>query len=229
MAHEILALDAARSRQLVGTASSATISLQVKPGDLVLIDARDAELGRGFADLCCGLVEPDAGSVAFMGRAWAALPQHYADALRGRIGRVFAGNSWINYLDAATNILLPQLHHTRRDPQQLRLEATALCRHFGLPGLPVGPITALSSTDLVRAAFVRAVLGEPMLLLFESPTQGLYPDVIPLLLNCIAAARDRGAAAIWMTRNKLVWGDRSFPATQRLRLGYQGLMPMRGN
>jgi ABC-type ATPase involved in cell division len=225
----ILEIDAARSRRLVGTAAGAMLDLQVVPGDLILIDARDAELGRNFADLCCGLLTPDAGKVAFLGRPWTSLPHHYADALRGRIGRVFAGNSWIGYLDAATNILLPQLHHTRRDQRQLRAEAADLCRHFGLPGLPIGPISGLSAADLVRAGFVRAVLGEPMLLLFESPVQGLYADVVPMLLNCIAAARDRGAAAIWMTRSKLVWGDRSFPATQRLRLGYQGLMPMRGN
>ena len=225
----ILTLDSVQSPQLVGTANSATLNLVVQPGDLVLIDARDAELGRHFADLCCGLITPRTGTVAFMQRDWQHLPGHYADALRGRIGRVFAGNSWVNYIDAATNILLPQLHHTRRDPQHLRSEATKLCQHFGLPGLPVGAIGALSAADLVRAGFVRAVLGEPMLLLFESPTQGLYADVVPMLVNCIAAARDRGAAAIWMTRSKLVWGDRSFPATQRLRLGYQGLTPLRGN
>ena len=225
----ILTLDGVQSPQLVGTAGSAVLNLDVRAGDLVLIDARDAELGRNFADLCCGLIPPRGGIVSFLQRDWQGLPGHYADALRGRIGRVFAGNSWVNYIDATTNILLPQLHHTRHDPQQLRNEATRLCQHFGLPGLPVGAITALSAADLVRAGFVRAVLGEPMLLLFESPTQGLYADVVPTLLNCIAAARDRGAAAIWMTRSKLVWSDRSFPATQRLRLGYQGLSPLRGN
>lgn len=225
----ILDLDAARSRELVGTAADAVLNLQVRPGDFVLIDARDPDLGRSFADLCSGLIAPDAGRITFMGQVWQSLPHDYANALRGRIGRIFAGNSWIHYLDAATNIMLPQLHHTRRDPTQLRAEATDLCRHFGLPGLPIGPISTLSAADLVRAGFVRAILGEPMLLLLESPVQGLYTDAIPMLLNCIAEARDRGAAAIWMSRSKLVWGDRSFPVTQRLRLGYHGLLPVRGN
>ncbi|HVI89583.1 MAG TPA: ATP-binding cassette domain-containing protein [Dongiaceae bacterium] len=225
----ILDLDGMRSRQLAGAASGTVIDLKVGPGELILIDARDADLGRGFADICCGLIMPDAGDVAFLGRQWHSLPHLYADALRGRIGRVFAGSSWISHLDAATNILLPQLHHTRREPAELRAEAAELCRHFGLPGLPTGAIASLSDGDRVRAGFVRAVLGEPMLLLLESPVQGLYADVVPMLLNCIAAARDRGAAAIWMTRSKLVWSDRTFPATQRLRLGYHGLSPVRGN
>ncbi|MET1028707.1 MAG: ABC transporter ATP-binding protein [Dongiaceae bacterium] len=225
----VLDIDAARSRQLTGTAAEIDLSLQLQPGDFALIDARDSDLGRDFADLCCGLIAPEAGAARFMGREWAALPRAYADALRGRIGRVFAGANWIHYLDAATNIMLPQLHHTRRDQGQLRAEATELCCRFGLPGLPAGSIGALSASDLVRIGFVRAFLGEPMLLLLESPIQGVYADLIPVLLNGIASARDRGAAVIWMTRNKAVWGDRSFPATQRWRLDYHGLSAKRGS
>jgi phospholipid/cholesterol/gamma-HCH transport system ATP-binding protein len=225
----ILDLNDAQSRQLVGTAADAKLNLRLEPGDFALIDARDADLGRDFADLCSGLMPPDKGAVEFLGRDWTSLPLDYAQALRGRIGRVFAGRSWIDFLDAATNIMLPQLHHTRRDPAELRAHATDLCRRFGLPGLPIGRIGMLSAGDLVRAGFVRAFLGEPMLLLLESPLQGVYADMVPMLLNGIAEARDRGAAAIWMTRNKAVWGDRSFPATQRLRLGYHGLTSLRAN
>jgi phospholipid/cholesterol/gamma-HCH transport system ATP-binding protein len=219
----ILDLDQAQSSSLFGTAADASLSLRIGPGELVLVDARDSDLAGHFADLCSGLITPDAGDVAFLGHHWQKLPQDYAHALRGRVGRVFSTSSWIPYLDAATNIMLPQLHHTRRDATQLRAEAIALCTLFGLPGLPIGPIGSLTGNDLVRAGFVRAFLGEPMLLLLESPVQGLYADLVPLLLNRLAIARDRGAAALWLTRSKLVWGDRSFPATQRLRLGYHGL------
>jgi predicted ABC-type transport system involved in lysophospholipase L1 biosynthesis ATPase subunit len=222
----ILDLDQAQSAALFGTAADATLSLKVGPSELVLIDARDGDLASHFADLCSGLIVPDAGAVSFMGHDWVRLPEDYAAALRGRVGRVFSGPSWIPYLDAATNIMLPQLHHTRRDAAHLRAEATELCTLFGLPGLPIGPINALSASDLVRAGFARAFLGEPMMLLLESPVQGLYADLVPLLLNCLAIARDRGAAALWLTRSKLVWSDRSFPATQRLRLGYHGLAPL---
>jgi predicted ABC-type transport system involved in lysophospholipase L1 biosynthesis ATPase subunit len=221
----LLHLDQTQSSSLFGTAADAVLSLKIQPSELVLIDARDSDLAGHFADLCSGLIAPDAGSVSFMGHDWMRLPDDYAAALRGRVGRVFSGPSWIPYLDAATNIMLPQLHHTRRNLARMRTEATELCTLFGLPGLPIGPITALSASDLVRAGFARAFLGEPMLLLLESPIQGLYADLVPLLLNRLAIARDRGAAALWLTRSKLVWGDRSFPATQRLRLGYHGLAP----
>jgi phospholipid/cholesterol/gamma-HCH transport system ATP-binding protein len=63
------------------------------------------------------------------------------------------------------------------------------------------------------------------LVLLESPVQGRFNTLLPPLLNALAAARDRGAAAIWFTRSDLVWRDSSVPATMRLRLGERGLVP----
>jgi phospholipid/cholesterol/gamma-HCH transport system ATP-binding protein len=164
--------------------------------------------------------------VRFLGRDWSAMPWDYAAALRGRIGRVFRSGGWIGSVDVATNILLPQLHHTRDDPSGLRERAVALSCAFGLPGLPLVRPLELVASDLARAACVRAFLGDPELILLESPVQGRFITLIAPLLNALAAARDRGAAAIWFTRSDVVWRDPSFPVTHRLRLGERGLLPV---
>jgi phospholipid/cholesterol/gamma-HCH transport system ATP-binding protein len=109
----------------------------------------------------------------------------------------------------------------------LRDAAAELARSFGLPGLPLVRPGALTEADLARAACVRAFLGAPRLVLLESPVQEQFDDLIPPLLDAVAAARDRGAAAIWLTQSDLVWRDRSFPATCRLRLTEYGLVPSR--
>jgi phospholipid/cholesterol/gamma-HCH transport system ATP-binding protein len=146
-----------------------------------------------------------------------------ADALRGLIGRVLADPGWLPFLDATTNILLPQLHHTRVARDVLLTQAAGLADEFGLPGLPAGSIARLAPEDLARAGLVRAFLGRPKLVVLESPVQGLFADMIAPLLRRIAEVHDHGGAAIWLTRSRLVWDDRTFPASQRLRLGYQGL------
>lgn len=222
----ILDLAEVRARDALEHGPSPTVTLRVMAGDLVLIDARDAAQVAWFADLCCGLVPVAQGTARFLGRDWAEMPHDYAAALRGRIGRVFTIGSWMDGLDVATNILLPQLHHTRRDIAALRDEAAELAHAFGLPGLPTGRPADLPDTDLARAACVRAFLGGPALLLLESPLQGRYSDLLSPLLNAVAALRSGSAAAIWFTGSELVWGDRSFPATARLRLTDHGLVPM---
>lgn len=219
----ILNFDAVKSSQLFGSYSDALLTFTLSPGDLVLVDARDLTLASGLADLCCGLGSVEAGTIHFLERDWALQSREQADALRGRIGRVLAAPAWLPFLDATENILLGQTYHTRRALPDLRAEATALAREFGLPGLPVGPIGQLTPDDLARAGFVRAFLGSPRLVLLESPIQGYYTDLMPVLLNRLADLRDSGAAAVWLTRSRLVWDNRAFPATQRWRLDYAGL------
>ena len=221
----VLDIAAARPQVSADEARAREVDLRLMAGELALVDARHSAGPTWVADLCCGLLPLAAGSASFLGRDWSTVPQHYADALRGRIGRVFFAGSWVGFMDVATNILLPQLHHTRDDPSNLRERAIALSCAFGLPGLPLVRPGELAAGDLARAACVRAFLGEPMLVLLESPVQGRFTTLLPPLLNALAAARDRGAAAVWFTFSDLVWRDPSVPATMRLRLSERGLVP----
>ena len=81
--------------------------------------------------------------------------------------------------------------------------------------------------DLARAACIRAFLGEPALLLLESPLQGRFADLMVPLIEALTSARQNGAAAIWLSSNDLVWRDRSIPVSHRLRLREYGLIPAR--
>jgi phospholipid/cholesterol/gamma-HCH transport system ATP-binding protein len=222
----ILEVSGVRSAELFGRAVG-TLDLTLQPGDLALIDARDPVLAGNLADLCCGLHRPDEGEVRFLQRDWSRQPPDVADALRGLIGRVMTDPGWLRFLDAEMNILLQQVHHTRTDLETLRTEACDLARHFGLPGLPSGSIAELSPRDLVRAGYVRALLGSPKLVILESPVQGLYRDMVTALLNKLSDVRDQGGAAIWLTRSRLIWDNAVFPASHRLRLDHHGLSSIR--
>jgi phospholipid/cholesterol/gamma-HCH transport system ATP-binding protein len=141
-----------------------------------------------------------------------------ANALRGRIGRVFRTANWINHLSLMENILLSQLHHTRRSIRRLRDEAGTLAQQFGLPGLPLGLPGDYTTAELRRAACVRAFLGQPLLILLEEPTSGIYAEIISALMAAVRAARERGAAVIWLTQKSLIWRDPTLPVSQRYRL-----------
>ncbi len=220
----ILDLDGARATHSPDVLVAPDVTLKLMAGDLALIEARNTTAAAWFADLCSGLVPLSEGSGRFLGRDWRAMPPDYAAALRGRIGRVFADGAWVGFLDVPTNILLPRLHHGREAQLALRQQATRLACDFGLPGLPLEQPRDLAPIDLARAACVRAFLGGPALLLLESPLQDQFETLKTPLLEALARARQRGAAAIWLTRSALVWNDRSVPATHRLRLRERGLV-----
>ena len=181
----------------------------------------------GFADACAGIIKPKSGSVHFLGRNWTDLSPDQANALRGRMGRVFKTGNWVNHRSLLDNILLPQRHHTRRSDRRLYNEAGKLAQQFGLPGIPLGLPGDLTEADLQRAACVRAFLGQPLLILLEEPTSGIFLDVISGLMGAVREALDRGAAVIWLTRKDLIWNDQTLPVTNRYRLVADKLMEVK--
>jgi phospholipid/cholesterol/gamma-HCH transport system ATP-binding protein len=222
----VLDLQEARAAASRYDSPAPPLTLQLAPGELILVEARNLAIAAWFADLCCGLVPLAGGTARFLGRSWADVPHAYACAMRGHIGRVFAEGGWIGFLDVATNVLLPHLHHNRDAPDNLREQAIALALDFGLPGLPLDPVGNLSQIDLARAACVRAFLGDPALVVLESPLQGWFRDLLEPLVNTLTAARHGGAAAIWFMHEDSIWGDRNIPADWRYRLDEYGLSPL---
>jgi phospholipid/cholesterol/gamma-HCH transport system ATP-binding protein len=93
------------------------------------------------------------------------------------------------------------LHHTRRDLGDVREEAAKLACRFGLPGLPIGNPRDLSTLDLARSACIRAFLGEPALLLLESPLQGRFADLMVPLLEALSSARQNGGDLVEQQRS----------------------------
>jgi phospholipid/cholesterol/gamma-HCH transport system ATP-binding protein len=200
--------------------------LRVMPGDCVLIEAREPERASLFADLCSGIVPLADGTARCMGLDWANLGEREAWALRGRIGRISSRAPWIDFYGTHLNIMMPQLHHTRRPSTEIEGNALDLCRRFGLPGLPTLPPGRLSDTDLARSACVRAFMGAPSLLLLEDPVTGEPPDLYSTFLREITASRERGTSVVWFSAAPERFRDYRPFASQRFRLMEEGLFSM---
>jgi len=201
-----------------GHVALAGLNLELRFSDLVLIHMGHREAALAVGDACEGLTSPRAGTVTFLGRHWSRTPPDQANALRGMIGRVFRRANWVDYMSVAENILLPQLHHTRRPLEELTKEAREICQLFGLPGIPTRRPREMLPSDLQRAACVRAFMGQPRLLILEEPTRRLGEGFLPGLTKAIDSARARGAAVLWMTQNEVIWRRPHLECTGRFRI-----------
>jgi len=204
------------------------VDLTLRAGDLVLVQPGDEQHEQLLADVACGLVPPERGTVRFLGRGWSEAPPDQANALRGRIGHVLRRGAWIPHLSLLDNVLLPQLHHTRRPYAEIRAEAARWASWFGLAGLPTGRPGEVPSAILPRAACVRAFLGAPSLIVVESLPGGLGDGLLAPLVNAMRVARDHDAAVLWFVQDVEIYDDRSLPATGRLRLLGDALVPLEG-
>ena len=214
----LLAFDSARLSLDADLPPTRPLTLEVRPGELVLVDATDAPRSAAFADAACGLAPPAAGRVRFLGHDWAGVSPDASNALRGLMGRLLPDGGWLDQFSTADNVILQRLHHGTRGRRHLLAEAAALARHFGLPGIPLARPSLLTLEDRRRAGLVRAFLGTPRLVLVEPLPHLADPEFLEPLVNALRRLRDRGGAALWLTLDGRIWRDASLPVTRRLRI-----------
>lgn len=177
------------------------VSLEVAKGEAHLVLTDLLPDGFPLADLAAGLLAPDAGHVRFEGEDWQELNPDAAAAARGRIGRIFEKRGWISNLDVDENITLAQRHHTTRPLAEIEAEALALAKQFGFEDLPRVRPALLRSGELRRAAWVRALVGSPTLLVLEHPLRDLTAAAGAPFCAAVQAACARGAAALWIAES----------------------------
>jgi len=214
----ILELDGVRLRRTEhGSEQPARLSLRLRGGQMRLVRIEGSRWSTRVADLCCGLVRPEAGRVRFLGEDWAALPDERALLRRSMIGRVFRRANWIAYQSVCDGVVLARAHHSARPVREWIARASEIAADFGLPGLPLARPDRLSLDELGRAACVRAFLGSPWLVLLQEPAGGDLTDFLAPLLNHARRARDRGAAVLWLTRSERAWAHDALGAFRRSR------------
>ena len=177
------------------------ISLELNAGELGLVLTGASTEGLPLADLASGLVAPNAGQVRFQDQDWQACHPDTAANARGRIGRIFEKRGWISNLDMDENITLAQRHHTTRPVAEIEAEALALAKQFGFEDLPRARPAVLRAGELRRSAWIRALVGSPMLALLEHPLRDLPAQAAAPLVAAVQAAAARGAAVLWIAES----------------------------
>jgi phospholipid/cholesterol/gamma-HCH transport system ATP-binding protein len=194
------------------------IDAALAPGDIWLIDAETPEHDRALADAALGLTPPLDGTVRFRDHDWWRVPVAFRDALRGRCGLIPRETALVPYASMTENILAPRRYHDRTSDGDLVRQAAASARRFGLPGLPAGDPAEESAADRLRAACVRAFLGEPLLVVVESRSQPWRRELVAPLVASMQEVRDRGGAVLWSLVEDPLVEDPAIPATGRFRL-----------
>lgn len=168
-----------------------------------------------LADLAQGILPPDRGQVRFLGEDWALAPASRQAELRGKTGRVFERQGWVSNLSIRENVLLSQLHHTRRREGEILAEAERLAVAAGLTGVPDERPDAVSAADRRRLEWVRAFLGAPHLVLLERPEVGAPRGSMERLLRMAETARGQGALVIWTTADREARNRTEGPSVRR--------------
>ena len=139
-----------------------------------------------------GLVKPESGRVSVFGRDLTLLRERDLFDIRSRIGMLFQESALFDSMTIEENVAYPLLNqkaiHCPRE--EVRPRVTEALAFVELGGTLEKFPSELSGGMRRRAAIARAVVTNPQLTLYDSPTAGLDPITAHTIMALLVKARD---------------------------------------
>ena len=132
-----------------------------------------------------GQLRPDAGELLVDGRDVANLSREDLYELRERIGYLFQNSALLTDFDVYENVAFPLRQHTRLPDELIRNIVLTKLQAVGLRGAARLMPSELSGGMARRVALARAIVFDPMLILYDEPFVGLDPIALNQVLELI--------------------------------------------
>jgi phospholipid/cholesterol/gamma-HCH transport system ATP-binding protein len=132
-----------------------------------------------------GQMRGDAGEVVVDGSNVPALSRDKLFELRERIGYLFQNSALLTDFDVFENVAFPLRQHTRLPEELIRNIVLTKLQAVGLRGAAGLMPTELSGGMARRVALARAIVFDPMLILYDEPFVGLDPIALNQVLILI--------------------------------------------
>ncbi len=178
----------------------ASVTLSAQAGELVAVRGHS---GCGKTTLLLsagGLLAPDSGQVAVLGRNVYGLSARQRAELRAAaIGFVFQQFHLVPYLTVLENVLAPSLAVPAADAAR---RASELVEHFGLSDRMAHLPAKLSTGERQRVALARAMLNHPRVILADEPTGNLDEASTEIVLRHLADFAAEGGTVLLVTHDQ---------------------------
>ncbi|WP_199100733.1 ATP-binding cassette domain-containing protein [Dyella sp. ASV21] len=132
-----------------------------------------------------GQMRGDAGEVWVDGNQVSALSRDKLFELRERIGYLFQNSALLTDFDVFENVAFPLRQHTQLPEVLIRNIVLTKLQAVGLRGAAGLMPTELSGGMARRVALARAIVFDPMLILYDEPFVGLDPIALNQVLKLI--------------------------------------------
>jgi phospholipid/cholesterol/gamma-HCH transport system ATP-binding protein len=163
------------------------ISLEVMPGETMVILGESGGGKSTFLRCLIGLYKPSTGKIFISGRDITKITREQFNEIRKKFGVLFQSAALFNSMSVADNIALPLREHTRLDEPVIEIMVKMKLALVGLTGSEQLLPSQLSGGMKKRAGLARAMAMDPEMLFFDEPTSGLDPrmaaDIDSLILK----------------------------------------------
>jgi phospholipid/cholesterol/gamma-HCH transport system ATP-binding protein len=156
-----------------------------------------------------GLVRPDSGKVFVFGSDISGMREQELFGIRSRIGMLFQESALFDSMNIEDNVAYPLLNQKaiQCPPGQVRARVVEALDFVELGRTLTKFPSELSGGMRRRAAIARAVVTEPPLMLYDSPTAGLDPITAHTIIALLIKERDISQTTTLMVTHRYQDGN----------------------
>src|SRR5690349_24213508 len=132
-----------------------------------------------------GQLRPDAGHVIVDGEEVTTLSRGALFGLRERIGFLFQNSALLTDFSVFENVAFPLRQHAKLPEELVRNIVLTKLQAVGLRGAAELMPSELSGGMMRRVALARAIVRDPMLIIYDEPFVGLDPVALNQILKLI--------------------------------------------
>ncbi len=153
--------------------------------------------------LALGLLKPDSGRITVLGDEITSMREQELFALRRNIGMVFQESALFDSLTVEENVAYRLIEETRRVTDEIHSRVLEALRFVELEHTVNLYPAELSGGMRRRVAIARAIITQPEVLLYDSPTGGLDPVTSNTIIELIVKQRDVYQTSSLMVTHRL--------------------------
>src|ERR1051326_259442 len=153
--------------------------------------------------MALGLIKPDRGRIFVLGYEVSSMKEEELFELRRKIGMVFQESALFDSLTVEENVAYRLLEEGYLPGDELRAKVTEALRFVELEHTLERFPAELSGGMRRRVAIARAIITQPEVLLYDSPTAGLDPITSTRIIELLLKQRDVYKTSALMVTHRL--------------------------
>ncbi len=165
------------------------ISFELRRGETKIVLGVSGSGKSTILKLCLGLIQPDSGHIFVLGHDVTAMTEEQLFDLRNKIGIVFQESALFDSISVRDNVAFRLMEEGLPDEEIDKRVREAL-RFVELEDTMNMLPSELSGGMRRRVGIARAIITQPEVLLYDSPTGGLDPITSTTIIELIMKQRD---------------------------------------
>jgi len=195
--HQVV-LDLQHISKQFGTVHALTdVSLDCRAGEIHAVVGENGSGKSTLLGVASGFVELDHGTVLIGNRR--LRKDSPAQARHLGLGMAYQDNSQVAMLSVKENLFLSTPRRQRPVYWRMKKWAREILAEYELDLFPDAPTAYLTQAQRQLFEVVKALMGDPKVLLLDEPTTALGPDEVEILHRTIRACADRGVGVIYVS------------------------------